>query len=167
MLSNYLAKRLGKIARLGATKNFPLIGVRQRGRYAVAPRVDEIGDAVASGTLQSVRLARLCRFRVATADPSLQVRKRSARGFAQVLSAALLERHKGGRRFSGQGAPGGRCDFGRQLQPTGGLVDFGALTEGGRALALIDVEEDISGYQIPLSAAAQSRSIPTTGTTSR
>jgi multidrug efflux pump subunit AcrA (membrane-fusion protein) len=42
-----------------------------------------------------------------------------------------------------------------QLQPTGGLVDFGALTEGGRALALIDVEEDISGYQIPLGAAAQ------------
>jgi multidrug resistance efflux pump len=42
-----------------------------------------------------------------------------------------------------------------QLQPTGGLVDFSALTDGGRALALIDVEEDISSYQIPLGAAAQ------------
>jgi multidrug resistance efflux pump len=42
-----------------------------------------------------------------------------------------------------------------QLQPTGGLVDYGALTEGGRALALIEVEDDISRYQIPLGAAAQ------------
>ena len=41
-----------------------------------------------------------------------------------------------------------------QLQPTGGLVDPGALT-GGRALATIDIEEDLSNYQIPLGAAAQ------------
>ena len=36
-----------------------------------------------------------------------------------------------------------------------GLVDFGARTEGGRALALIDIKDDMSGYQIPLGAAAQ------------
>jgi multidrug resistance efflux pump len=42
-----------------------------------------------------------------------------------------------------------------QLQPTGTLVDFGARTEGGRALAVIDIKDDISGYQIPLGAAAQ------------
>ena len=42
-----------------------------------------------------------------------------------------------------------------QLQATGALVDFGARTEGGRALAVIDIEDDMSGYQIPLGAAAQ------------
>lgn len=35
------------------------------------------------------------------------------------------------------------------------LVDFGARTEGGRALAIIDLEEDISKYQIPVGAAAR------------
>jgi multidrug resistance efflux pump len=42
-----------------------------------------------------------------------------------------------------------------QLQATGALVDFGERTEGGRALAVIDIEEDMVGYQIPLGAAAQ------------
>ncbi|MGB6348690.1 MAG: HlyD family secretion protein [Pseudolabrys sp.] len=42
-----------------------------------------------------------------------------------------------------------------QLQASGTLVDFGALTSGGRALAVIDIKEDLSGYQIPLGAAAQ------------
>jgi multidrug resistance efflux pump len=42
-----------------------------------------------------------------------------------------------------------------QLQPTGTLVDFGARTDGGRALAVIDIKDDVSGYQIPLGAAAQ------------
>lgn len=42
-----------------------------------------------------------------------------------------------------------------QLQPTGLLQDFGSITSGGRALAVIDVEEDLSKYQIPLGAAAQ------------
>jgi multidrug resistance efflux pump len=42
-----------------------------------------------------------------------------------------------------------------QMQPTGGLVDVGARTEGGRALAVIDLTEDMSPYQIPLGAAAQ------------
>ena len=42
-----------------------------------------------------------------------------------------------------------------QLQATGELVDVGELTSGGRALALIDIEDDLSGYQIPLGAAAQ------------
>ena len=42
-----------------------------------------------------------------------------------------------------------------QLQPTGTLIDPGALTSGGRALALIDIEESLSNYQIPLGAAAQ------------
>jgi multidrug resistance efflux pump len=42
-----------------------------------------------------------------------------------------------------------------QMQPTGGLVDVGTRTEGGRALAVIDITDDLSGYQIPLGAAAQ------------
>ncbi len=42
-----------------------------------------------------------------------------------------------------------------QIQPTGALVDFGERTAGGRALAVIDIMDDISGYQIPLGAAAQ------------
>jgi len=42
-----------------------------------------------------------------------------------------------------------------QLQPTGGLVDVGARTAGGRALAIIDITDDMSPYQIPLGAAAQ------------
>jgi multidrug resistance efflux pump len=42
-----------------------------------------------------------------------------------------------------------------QLQASGTLVDFGARTEGGRALAIIDVTDDISDYQIPLGAAGQ------------
>jgi hypothetical protein len=40
-----------------------------------------------------------------------------------------------------------------QLQATGTLQDFGARTEGGRALALIDLTDDTSGYQLPLGAA--------------
>jgi multidrug resistance efflux pump len=42
-----------------------------------------------------------------------------------------------------------------QFQPTGTLIDVGARTEGGRALAIIDVKDDLSDYQIPLGAAAQ------------
>lgn len=42
-----------------------------------------------------------------------------------------------------------------QLQATGALVDFGARTDGGRALAVIDISDDTSGYQIPLGAAGQ------------
>jgi multidrug resistance efflux pump len=42
-----------------------------------------------------------------------------------------------------------------QIQASGALVDYGARVEGGRALAIIDLDEDISGYQIPLGAAAQ------------
>jgi multidrug resistance efflux pump len=42
-----------------------------------------------------------------------------------------------------------------QLQATGALMDVGAPTGGGRALAIIDTEEDLSGYQIPGGAAAQ------------
>jgi hypothetical protein len=42
-----------------------------------------------------------------------------------------------------------------QMQATGTLVDVGARTEGGRALAVIDIADDMSGYQIPLGAAAQ------------
>jgi multidrug resistance efflux pump len=41
-----------------------------------------------------------------------------------------------------------------QLQPTGTLVDPGALPSAGRALATIDIEESLSGYQIPLGSAA-------------
>jgi multidrug resistance efflux pump len=42
-----------------------------------------------------------------------------------------------------------------QIQASGALVDYGARTEGGRALAILDLEEDLSPYQIPLGAAAQ------------
>jgi multidrug resistance efflux pump len=42
-----------------------------------------------------------------------------------------------------------------QLQATGALVDVGTRTAGGRALAIIDITDDISGYQIPLGAAGQ------------
>jgi len=42
-----------------------------------------------------------------------------------------------------------------QIQPTGVLQDVGARTAGGRALAVINIEEDISNYQIPLGAAAE------------
>lgn len=42
-----------------------------------------------------------------------------------------------------------------QLPPTGVLQDVGARTAGGRALAVIDIEDDISNYQIPLGAAAE------------
>ena len=34
-------------------------------------------------------------------------------------------------------------------------MDVGARTEGGRALAVIEIEDDMSSYQIPLGAAAQ------------
>ncbi|HVZ54698.1 MAG TPA: HlyD family secretion protein [Pseudolabrys sp.] len=42
-----------------------------------------------------------------------------------------------------------------QFQASGTLIDFGQRTEGGRALAVVDVDEDLSRYQIPLGAAAQ------------
>ncbi|HKA79114.1 MAG TPA: HlyD family secretion protein [Xanthobacteraceae bacterium] len=42
-----------------------------------------------------------------------------------------------------------------QMTATGALIDFGERTSGGRALAVIDVEEDLKPYQIPLGAAAQ------------
>lgn len=42
-----------------------------------------------------------------------------------------------------------------QFQSTGTLTDFGAPTGGGRALALIDIQDSLKGYQIPLGAAAQ------------
>jgi multidrug resistance efflux pump len=42
-----------------------------------------------------------------------------------------------------------------QFPPSGKLIDFGTLTEGGRALALFDLEDKVTDYQIPLGAAAQ------------
>jgi hypothetical protein len=47
------------------------------------------------------------------------------------------------------------------------LVDFYARTSGGRALAVIDIKDNMAGYQIPLGAAAQVAILPSTGTTSR
>jgi hypothetical protein len=41
-----------------------------------------------------------------------------------------------------------------QMQAIGTLADYGAETNG-RALAVIDVKEDLSGYQIPVGAAGQ------------
>jgi multidrug resistance efflux pump len=42
-----------------------------------------------------------------------------------------------------------------QLQATGVLQDMGVSIPGGRAVAVIDIEEDTSGYNIPGGAAAQ------------
>jgi multidrug resistance efflux pump len=42
-----------------------------------------------------------------------------------------------------------------QMSATGALIDFGERTSGGRALAIIDVEDDMTPYQIPLGAAGQ------------
>lgn len=43
-----------------------------------------------------------------------------------------------------------------QVQATGSLIDLGwPSNSGGRALAMIDIEEDLSAYNIPLGAAAQ------------
>ena len=41
-----------------------------------------------------------------------------------------------------------------QIQATGTLMDFGA-PPNSRALAIIDIKDDMSGYQIPLGAAAE------------
>ncbi|MGH6768025.1 MAG: HlyD family secretion protein [Xanthobacteraceae bacterium] len=40
-----------------------------------------------------------------------------------------------------------------QIQATGALVDVGGRTPGGRALAVIDLEDSLEGYQVPLGAA--------------
>jgi multidrug resistance efflux pump len=42
-----------------------------------------------------------------------------------------------------------------QLQATGSLQDMGAALPGGRAVAIVDIEDDTSGYNIPGGAAAQ------------
>jgi multidrug resistance efflux pump len=42
-----------------------------------------------------------------------------------------------------------------QLQAAGVLQDLGARLPGGRAVAVIDILDDITGYQIPLGAAAE------------
>jgi multidrug resistance efflux pump len=41
-----------------------------------------------------------------------------------------------------------------QFQASGALQDFGAAVDGGRAMAIVDVLDDLSSYQIPLGAAA-------------
>lgn len=41
-----------------------------------------------------------------------------------------------------------------QFAASGTLQDFGAAVEGGRAMAVIDVLDDVSAFQIPLGAAA-------------
>ena len=41
-----------------------------------------------------------------------------------------------------------------QMQATGTLADYGALT-AGRALAVIDITDNMTGYRIPLGAAGQ------------
>ena len=42
-----------------------------------------------------------------------------------------------------------------QIQAAGGLEDFGARPNSGRALALIDLDEDTSAYQLPLGSAGE------------
>jgi multidrug resistance efflux pump len=42
-----------------------------------------------------------------------------------------------------------------QLQANGALQDYGARLPGGRALALIDIVDDISAYQIPAGASGE------------
>jgi multidrug resistance efflux pump len=42
-----------------------------------------------------------------------------------------------------------------QIQPTGTLIDLGDVPLGGRALATIDLTDDVNGYNIPLGAACE------------
>lgn len=42
-----------------------------------------------------------------------------------------------------------------QLQTTGTLENFGELPPGDRALAVLDIVDDLSGYQVPLGAAGE------------
>lgn len=42
-----------------------------------------------------------------------------------------------------------------QVQPQGALVDLGVRVPGGRAIAMIDIVDDTSAYNIPLGAAGQ------------
>jgi multidrug resistance efflux pump len=42
-----------------------------------------------------------------------------------------------------------------QITAVGGLEDFGARPNSGRPLALIDLDEDTSGYQLPLGSAGE------------
>jgi multidrug resistance efflux pump len=42
-----------------------------------------------------------------------------------------------------------------QIEAAGGLEDFGARPNAGRALALIDLDGDMSGYQLPLGSAGE------------
>ena len=54
-----------------------------------------------------------------------------------------------------------------QLLPTGGLVDVGTRTDGGRALAVVDITDDVSPTRSRSVPRPRSPSIPSTGTTSR
>ena len=54
-----------------------------------------------------------------------------------------------------------------QLQANGTLQDFGARVTGGRAMAAIELIDDISAYQIRPAHRARSRSTPIISTTSR
>jgi multidrug resistance efflux pump len=42
-----------------------------------------------------------------------------------------------------------------QLLPTGTLQDLGGPLPGGRAIALLDLQEDMSGYELPLGSAGE------------
>jgi multidrug resistance efflux pump len=42
-----------------------------------------------------------------------------------------------------------------QLPPSGTMLDFGEIPQGGRALATIDLTDDLAGYNIPLGAACE------------
>jgi multidrug resistance efflux pump len=42
-----------------------------------------------------------------------------------------------------------------QVQPSGAMLEVGDIALGGRALATIDLTDDVSGYNIPLGAACQ------------
>jgi multidrug resistance efflux pump len=42
-----------------------------------------------------------------------------------------------------------------QFQATGSLQDFGVRLPGGRAIAVLDILDDISGYQLPLGSAGE------------
>lgn len=42
-----------------------------------------------------------------------------------------------------------------QLEATGTMKDLGAPLPGGRALAVLDIQDDMSGYQVPLGSAGE------------
>jgi hypothetical protein len=53
-----------------------------------------------------------------------------------------------------------------QLRPTGALIDPETRQDPGRALAQVEITDDLSEYQLPAGSSRRSPSTPSIGTTS-